>query len=275
VTDRTQSETYTHGYSEEFRQFHGSRTAAIDANFFTPHLRPGMRIIDCGSGPGSITVDLARIVAPGEVIGIDIADVQLDAARTLAAERGVTNVRFERGDIYELPFPDNRFDAAFANHVIEHLSDPVRALKEVRRVLKPGSVFGMCNDDWSGLLFDPVTPLRTAAIELLLRVADHNGAGLRNGRHNRRFLHEAGFVRTEGYGRVSCAGTTDLTRSTAIIAAAQLLDPTFVATAVSNGWADLATLEAMVADFRAWGEDPDAYFANQTPAAIGWVPDEK
>jgi SAM-dependent methyltransferase len=275
MTARTQSETYTHGYSEEFRQFHGSRTAAIDADFFVPHLRRGMRIIDCGSGPGSITVDLARIVVPGEVIGIDIANVQLDAARKLAVERGVTNVRFERGDVYELPFPDNSFDAAFANHVIEHLSDPVRALREVRRVLKPGAVLGMCNDDWSGLLLEPTSPLLMAAVELLLRVAKHNGADLSRGRRNRRLLREAGFVRTEGYGRVSCTGTSEATPRVARLAAAQLLDPTFVTTAVSNGWADLATLEAMVADFRTWGEDPDAYFANQTPTAIGWVPDEK
>jgi SAM-dependent methyltransferase len=220
-------------------------------------------------------VGLAEIVAPGEVIGVDISDIQLDTARRLAAECGVANVRFERGDIYALPYPDNSFDAAFANHVIEHLSDPVRALKEIHRVLKPGSVLGMCNDDWSGLLQAPSTPFGTAVHQLFLRVAEHNGARLCDGRHNRRYLREAGFVRTEGYGRVTCFGTREQTRQAASLTEAQLRDPAFVATAVSQGWADQATLEAMIAGARIWGEDPDAYFATHTPMAIGWVPDNK
>jgi ubiquinone/menaquinone biosynthesis C-methylase UbiE len=275
MTDRSERESYTHGYSEEARKYHGSRTAAVDANFFIPHLRSGMRLIDCGSGPGSITVGLAEIVAPGEAIGVDISDIQLAAARRLATERGVANVRFERGDVYALPYPDNSFDAAFANHVIEHLSDPVRALKEIRRVLKPGSVLGMRNDDWSGLLFEPSTPLINAGFQLFLRVAEHNGARLRDGRYNRRYLREAGFVRTEGYGWVVCSGTREQTRRFASLVATQFRDSAFVATALSLGWVDQATLEAIIADFWTWSEDPDAYSAHHTPMAIGWVPDHK
>jgi ubiquinone/menaquinone biosynthesis C-methylase UbiE len=275
MTDRSESESYTHGYSEEFRKYHGSRTARIDADFFVSHLRPGMRLLDCGCGPGSITLGLAEIVAPGEVIGVDIAYIQLDAARRLAAERSTTNVRFERGDVYALPYPDNSFDAAFANHVIEHLSDPVRALKEIRRVLKQGGVIGMRNDDWSGTLLEPSTPLRTEGLQLFLRVAEHNGARLRDGRYNRRFLREAGFVRTEGYGWVVCSGTREQTRQTASLVETQFRDPAFVATAVSQGWASQATLEAIIADYWTWSEDPDAYWAHHTPMAIGWVPDNK
>lgn len=58
-------ETYTHGYSNEALQLFGSRTAAVDASFLVPHLSPGMAVLDCGCGPGLITVDLAEIVAPG------------------------------------------------------------------------------------------------------------------------------------------------------------------------------------------------------------------
>ncbi len=56
--------------------------------------------------------------------------------------------------------------------------------------------------------------------------------------------------------------------------ARQYREPAFVATVLEHGWADRATLEAMAADFEAWGEDPDAYWALVNPAAAGWVPEE-
>jgi ubiquinone/menaquinone biosynthesis C-methylase UbiE len=88
-----------------------------------------MRLLDCGCGIGAITVDLAQQLAPGEVVGIDIAPVQVERSRALAREKGVANARFEVGNVYELSFPDAAFDAAFAHRVLEHLSDPLRALR--------------------------------------------------------------------------------------------------------------------------------------------------
>jgi ubiquinone/menaquinone biosynthesis C-methylase UbiE len=102
------------------------RTAATSASFLRPHLLPGMHVLDCGCGPGAITVGLAEAVAPGEVIGIDILPAQVDRARVVAAERGVSNVRFETSSVYELPYPDASFGATFAQTLIEHLSDPLR-----------------------------------------------------------------------------------------------------------------------------------------------------
>jgi ubiquinone/menaquinone biosynthesis C-methylase UbiE len=94
-----------------------------------------MQVLDCGCGPGSITVDVAQRIAPGTVVGIDVDAVQVEQARRLAGERGIANARFEVGSVYELPFPDASFDAAFANNVLNHLGDPLRALLEMRRVL--------------------------------------------------------------------------------------------------------------------------------------------
>src|SRR3712207_2477179 len=88
------------------------RTAEREGAFFLPYLRPGMRVLDVGCGPGTITVGLAAAVAPGEVVGVDRASRALEQARALAAERGVANVRFETADLHALPFPDAAFDAA-------------------------------------------------------------------------------------------------------------------------------------------------------------------
>src|SRR5437879_5013939 len=100
MSDGAPRETYTHGYRDEVLQVLGRRTAAVEADFFVPHLRSGMAVLDCGCGPGSITVDLAEIVAPGQVVGVDLAEEQLAGARALATARGLANVRFEHGDIH-------------------------------------------------------------------------------------------------------------------------------------------------------------------------------
>jgi SAM-dependent methyltransferase len=234
-----------------------------------------MRLLDCGCGPGSITVDLAEIIAPGEVVGIDIAEAQLIAARSLAAQRRVTNVRFEPGNIYELSFPDASFDAAFAHHVLQHLRDPLKAMKEMRRVLRPGGVAGVSDNDFGAYFFEPATPLRKKALELFYRVMEHNGGSCYYARHQRRLFREAGFVGVEGHAVAEAFGTPDRIRAGAAAGVQQFRDPQFVATVIEQGWADRATLEAMAADFQAWGEDPDAYEALLNPAVVGWAPPGK
>ena len=125
-------EVYTHGYGTAARR-HLGRTVETHAAFFTPHLKPGMRVLDCGCGPGSITVGLADVVAPGETVGFDIGPSVIATANDLVGDR--TNVRFEEASIYELPYPDSYYDALFINKVLEH--EPETALMEVIRVLKP------------------------------------------------------------------------------------------------------------------------------------------
>lgn len=94
--------------------------------------------MDSGCGGGSITLGLAAHLAPGEVVGLVFEPSVLDWARDLAVGRGITNVRFEPGSVYDLPFPAASFDAAFSRSVLEHFAKPLEALREVRRVLKPG-----------------------------------------------------------------------------------------------------------------------------------------
>ncbi|HKG16899.1 MAG TPA: class I SAM-dependent methyltransferase, partial [Solirubrobacteraceae bacterium] len=78
------------------------------------------------------------MVAPGEVVGIDSSQVQIDRATALARERGLRNVAFEVGDVYQLGFSDASFDVVFTQALLIHLGDRLAALREIRRVLKPG-----------------------------------------------------------------------------------------------------------------------------------------
>src|SRR5690348_8263040 len=128
-------EAYIQRDNKAFESHLERRTAPDAAAFLLPHLRPGMKLLDVGSGPGTITLGLAERVAPGQVIGIDVQPAQVERARELAAGRGLTNVRFEVGDVTALPFDDGAFDAVLAHMVFMHLPEPVRALRAMRRVL--------------------------------------------------------------------------------------------------------------------------------------------
>src|SRR4029077_5283180 len=115
--------------------------------------------LDVGCGPGTITLGLAQLVAPGEVIGIDIQTSLIERAASLEKARGQTNLRFEHADLYALPFADRCFDAAFGNGVLMHLAEPMRALAQLRRVLRPGGVIGVRDPDFGAVLYAPMTPL--------------------------------------------------------------------------------------------------------------------
>jgi ubiquinone/menaquinone biosynthesis C-methylase UbiE len=244
------------------------RTVAREAAFFLPYLRPGMRLLDVGCGPGSISLGLAAVVAPGEVIGIDLRPESIAQARAAAGD-SVANARFEVASAYELPFPDASFDAAFAHAVLTHLREPVRALAEVRRVLRPGGVVGVRDPDFGASLYFPSTPLAEQRRALLFRVLEHNGGNPFLGRAHRRLLHEAGFARADAGATVDSAGTPEETRRWAALMKA--VQHSAARTALAAGWTDSAALDAMLAEIDAWAEHPDAFFAGTHCHAVGWV----
>ncbi len=127
------ADRYTHGHHASVVGQHARRTAERDAAYLLPHLRPGIRLLDIGCGPGTITTGLARAVAPGEVVGIDLVPEVIESAREHLAETGLTNARFEAASVYELPYEDASFDAAHAHQVLQHLARPVDAAKEALR----------------------------------------------------------------------------------------------------------------------------------------------
>ena len=189
-----------------------AQAASEVAAFVLPYLRPRMRVLDVGGDPGSITLGLASAVPPGAVVGIDLQFAQVERARAEAAGRGGTNVRFEAGDVYEVPFSDGSFDAVFAHPVLMHLREPVRALTELRRVLRPGGIAGVRDPDRGAHLLAPTTPLLEQWHALRVRVRWHNGGDLFLGRHQRRLLLEAGFVWAEASVAVESAGSPESTR---------------------------------------------------------------
>ncbi|MDA1188068.1 MAG: methyltransferase domain-containing protein [Chloroflexi bacterium] len=137
---------YSMGYSDEFQQLLKRRSAETTAAHLIPLLKPGMRVLDFGCGPGTISVGLAKVVAPGELHGIDLEESQVKLARAAAAAGGHDNATFHVANATKLPFEDDSFDAAHCNAVLNHIPDTQTALAEVKRVLKPGGI--MFSRDW-------------------------------------------------------------------------------------------------------------------------------
>ncbi len=102
-------------------------------------LRPGERVVDIACGTGLVSIPAARAVGPGgEVVGTDISDGMVEAAREAAAQAGVENARFERMDAEDLALPDAAFDAALCALGLMYVPSPPDALREIARVLAPG-----------------------------------------------------------------------------------------------------------------------------------------
>ena len=128
--------TYTHGHHESVLRSHSVRDIANSAAYLRPHLTPETRMLDVGAGPGSITVDFARHVA--HVTATEIDEGALALSRALAAERETSNISFSVEDVHRLSFADDTFDVVHAHQVLQHVADPVQALREMRRVTVPG-----------------------------------------------------------------------------------------------------------------------------------------
>lgn len=266
------AERYVHGYEEWTREWMAQRTATRDLAFLLPHLSPGMSIIDCGCGPGSITVGLAEIVAPGQVIGLDIEPRQLEAAQRLATERATPNVRFEPGSVYELPFPDATFDVAVAHFVLEHVSDPLRALREIRRVLRPGGLAAIKDPYYPAFTFRPQTTELRGFGELAEKVRKHHGASDTYAVDLRAYLLEAGFERTEAQGGLeNIAGNEEAARVLPMILQNQVRERAFRDTVLEQGWATEAELDAISAAAPDLARRDDLFGFVVFVSALGWV----
>src|SRR5439155_11699417 len=167
--------TYTHGHHESVLRAHRWRTAHNSAAYLMPHLRPGMSLLDIGCGPGTITADLAALVAPGRVTAVELTAGALDLARAEIASRRLANVDFAVSDVHALDFPDATFDVVHAHQVLQHVADPVAALRELRRVCAPGGIVAARDSDYAAFTWYPALPELDEWLALYRTVARANG----------------------------------------------------------------------------------------------------
>jgi SAM-dependent methyltransferase len=158
-------DAYTHGHHESVLRSHRWRTAENSAAYLLPHLAPGTSVLDVGSGPGTITADLAARVAPGRVVGVDAsADVVSDAD----ADHTAANLSFATGDAYALDYPDGEFDVVHAHQLLQHLARPVDALREFGRIAGADGLVAARDVDYEGVIWYPLIPALAEWLELYL-----------------------------------------------------------------------------------------------------------
>jgi ubiquinone/menaquinone biosynthesis C-methylase UbiE len=250
----------------------GNRDARTFLPFLLPYVRSGLDVLDAGCGVGSIALDLAPSVAPGRMVGIDVDPGQIEAARRSAAERAIDNAEFLTASVNELPFDDETFDVVYANAVLLYLREPVRALAEMRRVLRPGGVAAASDDDLGTVVISPDRPELEIAPRLFERAVAHEGGNARYSRHLRSLMLEAGFARTQGVAHApEVYGDAASTRWFAEFAVGLFTAPSMTEVIVGEGWASRAELDAMIAAFRDWAELPDAFAAWLYCGALGWT----
>jgi len=167
-------DTYTHGHHSSVLKSHTWRTAENSAGYLLAHLDESMTMLDVGCGPATITCDLALRVQ--SVVGIEPADDILKTARATAAERDADNVGFEVGSVYELDFGDDSFDVVHAHQVLQHLTDPVSAIREMVRVTKPGGLVAIRDADYHAMTWHPEPPELERWMRVYQDVARQNNA---------------------------------------------------------------------------------------------------
>ena len=257
------------GVNPHFTQLLVSRTVFKESAFLLPYLRPGMTLLDCGCGPGTITIGLAEVVAPGRVVGIDQDEERVVAARKNAVERGVSNVDFQTANVSQLPFLDDFFDAAFEHSVLMCLNDPLIAVREIQRVLKVGGVFGARDNSWSSIHANS-NPVIEDSIELGQSWYSHHGTDLQFAKSLRGLLGRAEFRHVEASASCDSFGTPEAVKRWAKIKVRLMQNADFVKFVIGSGRADLEALDRIKVAWKAWGEHPDSFAAQIKCEAVGW-----
>ncbi|APX33382.1 ubiquinone biosynthesis methyltransferase UbiE [Brachybacterium sp. P6-10-X1] len=252
---------YTHGYGAAVLDSHRARTAQNSAAHLLPLLRPGQQLLDVGSGAGTITADLARIVGPQNVTALEVSEQSAEITRAELVRQGLGAVRVLVGDAQALPLADDSVDVVHAHQVLQHLPQPVAAIAEARRVTRPGGVIALRDSDYEGFRWYPEVPAIDRWLALYLRAARANGGTPDAGRRLLAWAHEAGVEDVASGSSTWLYATPETRAAWAETLAGRLTAGPFAQQLEREQWADAAEREAIAAEVLAWAEDPDGWFS--------------
>jgi len=250
---------YTHGHLESVLRSHRWRTAANSAAYLLPHLAKGASLLDVGCGPGTITADLAARVRPGRVTAVEISAEALQLARAEAAARGQDNIDFAVTDVHALDFAEDTFDVVHAHQVLQHVTDPVRALRELHRVCRPGGLVAARDSDYAAFTWFPHVPALDEWLTLYQRAARANGGEPDAGRRLLSWAHAAGFDHITATASTWCFATPEDRQWWGGMWADRILHSTLARQLVTSGMATEEDLHRVSRGWREWAAADDGW----------------
>ena len=253
--------TYIHGHNDSVLRSHRWRSVDNSAAYLIPHLQPGQQILDVGCGPGTITIDLARRVAPGSVFGVDNELAPLREARAGADAQNVSNVTFAVSDVYQLGYQDGTFDVVHAHQLLQHLAEPVAALREMGRVCRAGGIVAARDADYAAMTWYPPDPRLDRWLELYQRVARSNRAEPDAGRRLLSWAQAAGFVAITPSSSVWCHATPEERAWWGGLWAERITNSALSTQAMDSHLATRDDLAEMAEGWRQWAAQNDGWFA--------------
>jgi ubiquinone/menaquinone biosynthesis C-methylase UbiE len=258
---KAESATYTHGHHASVLRSHTWRTALNSASYLLPYLKPDMKVLDIGCGPGTITVDLAGYVPQGTITGLERAGGVLTQARALAQERGVTNIEFVEGDANNLQYEDGSFDVVLCHQVLQHVGDPVGIMREMKRVAKSGGIVAARESDYGVFNWYPSTDGLNEWQTLYAKVARRNGGEPDAGRMLHVWAKQAGLTKFRCSVSSWCYSQKDEVQWWSNLWAERTVKSSFATTAIDAQLANEQDLRMIADVWKRWGEDEDAWFA--------------
>lgn len=250
---------YTHGHHESVLRSHRWRTAENSAGHLLPHLTSGMTLLDAGCGPGTITADLATRITPGRVTALEMNEEALSLARAEAGRRQSDNIDFVVGDVHALDFPDDTFDAVHAHQVLQHVADPVQALREFRRVTKPGGIVAVRDSDYAAFTWYPQVDELDEWLALYQRVARGNGGEPDAGRRLLAWARAAGFTDVTATASTWCFANDEDRAWWGGMWADRILESAMAGQA--RALVGQEALERISRGWLRWSQEPDGWFA--------------
>jgi SAM-dependent methyltransferase len=252
---------YTHGHHESVLRSHRWRTAENSAAYLLPYLQPGMDLLDVGCGPGTITCDLAALIEPGRLVAVETSGDALEIARAEASSRGQSNIEFVLADVHELEFGHATFDVVHAHQVLQHVADPVGALREMRRVCKPGGMVAARDSDYAGFCWFPANDALERWLALYRAIAKANGGEPDAGRQLLSWANAAGFTAVQASSTTWCFATAADRAWWGGLWAERILRSDLASQASASKAATHHELEAMSAAWLEWADADDGWLS--------------
>lgn len=186
---------YVHGYGEpESARLEDQARTLEDLLHGDTRFAPGSTVLEAGCGTGAQTVAVAERNAGIRITAVDLSAPSLTLARERMARAGVGDITFQQADLLALPFAPGSFDHLLLCFVLEHLADPLEALRRLRPLLKAGGGITVIEGDHGSVLMHPESRAARAAIDCQVVLQQRAGGDANIGRRLHPLLVEAGFA---------------------------------------------------------------------------------